>query len=600
MAMSSETAQLIVKVSADVANARSGISSLQGSMNHLRNVVLSVGAAVGGAFAFRDVIRTTRTWRNEIDSLTDTLGLSASAASRWNYQARVIGVTAGDLENATEGLLRRINSQHEAILQGTSDFDKWGISVLTAEGAIRPMEQIVGQLREKISALGPGLTSRAMEMELLGRSGGKLHDFLALTNEEIAKMNEEMQALGLDISGGLLEAFEQQERDLNRLGLAFDAMKVQVGNFIIPLVVRLVPILQRAAMGFKSLGEAMRFPLSIIKTLAEAVGTFAADFKADFVGALATFAGTLKDTLLEVLGRIGAKLDEFGPLGTLAKGALIALGAAQVMSAIATAAAGVAGLAGALRRIPTRIAILIDVVLVGVALDEVRKNIELIAANWENLRRAQAEGLLEQHGLLGITLARLTQWGQIFENLGTTTRSVFDGIGTAIMSMWTTVTEWIRGKILELTIELNGLILGIERLTGVQLPKIPGGGDQTAPGKRPVNPFRPAPDIPAGQFAGGVVPEAIREAARAGGGGGLLTPFARGGIVRQPTVGLVGEAGPEAIIPLSRGGLGGVVFQSGAIVIHGGVDSPERVRQLADAVADRILGQTGMRRQMWV
>lgn len=43
-----------------------------------------------------------------------------------------------------------------------------------------------------------------------------------------------------------------------------------------------------------------------------------------------------------------------------------------------------------------------------------------------------------------------------------------------------------------------------------------------------------------------------------------VLPFASGGIVTRPTLGLVGEAGPEAIIPLSRmGGLGG-----GQIVIN--------------------------------
>jgi phage-related minor tail protein len=36
-----------------------------------------------------------------------------------------------------------------------------------------------------------------------------------------------------------------------------------------------------------------------------------------------------------------------------------------------------------------------------------------------------------------------------------------------------------------------------------------------------------------------------------------LTEFATGGIVTGPTIGLVGEAGPEAIIPLDRaGGIG--------------------------------------------
>lgn len=36
-----------------------------------------------------------------------------------------------------------------------------------------------------------------------------------------------------------------------------------------------------------------------------------------------------------------------------------------------------------------------------------------------------------------------------------------------------------------------------------------------------------------------------------------ITPFAHGGIVTAPTLGLIGEAGPEAVIPLGQGGMGG-------------------------------------------
>lgn len=38
--------------------------------------------------------------------------------------------------------------------------------------------------------------------------------------------------------------------------------------------------------------------------------------------------------------------------------------------------------------------------------------------------------------------------------------------------------------------------------------------------------------------------------------------FARGGVVSQPTLALIGEAGPEAVVPLNRaGGFGGVTIQ---------------------------------------
>lgn len=41
------------------------------------------------------------------------------------------------------------------------------------------------------------------------------------------------------------------------------------------------------------------------------------------------------------------------------------------------------------------------------------------------------------------------------------------------------------------------------------------------------------------------------------GGGGGMPKFAQGGIVTKPTVALIGEAGPEAIVPLGEGGFGG-------------------------------------------
>ena len=43
-------------------------------------------------------------------------------------------------------------------------------------------------------------------------------------------------------------------------------------------------------------------------------------------------------------------------------------------------------------------------------------------------------------------------------------------------------------------------------------------------------------------------------------GEGVVAPFASGGIVTKPTLGLVGESGPEAIVPLNGGGFGNMTF----------------------------------------
>lgn len=57
-----------------------------------------------------------------------------------------------------------------------------------------------------------------------------------------------------------------------------------------------------------------------------------------------------------------------------------------------------------------------------------------------------------------------------------------------------------------------------------------------------------------------------------------IIPFANGGIVTKPTLGLVGEAGPEAIIPLSQvGRMGGTTVN---VTINGAVDPVSTARQI--------------------
>jgi hypothetical protein len=90
--------------------------------------------------------------------------------------------------------------------------------------------------------------------------------------------------------------------------------------------------------------------------------------------------------------------------------------------------------------------------------------------------------------------------------------------------------------------------------------------------------------------------------------GGIQARFADGGFVNGPTVGLVGEAGPEVVIPLGAGkearrdalaasaGLGGMEVSIGDIVINGGSNlSIAEVRALMSNEMPRIIRQELLR-----
>lgn len=80
--------------------------------------------------------------------------------------------------------------------------------------------------------------------------------------------------------------------------------------------------------------------------------------------------------------------------------------------------------------------------------------------------------------------------------------------------------------------------------------------------------------------------------------GGRVMPFARGGVVDRPTLfpmangmGLMGEAGPEAVLPLrrGRGGRLGVESSGGATIHLGGIHLSPGVLDLPDAELERVV-----------
>ncbi len=143
-----------------------------------------------------------------------------------------------------------------------------------------------------------------------------------------------------------------------------------------------------------------------------------------------------------------------------------------------------------------------------------------------------------------------------------------EAAGAAFVKIFTNLFEVIKGIFWDLPFAI-GMVFGeILRGIGIWVLKIPGFFIDLS--KSIVRAFLELPTRIGNIFKG--IGLAIKNAvpwlfdllsaggAALGGLGDLLggvMPFASGGIVTRPTLGMVGEAGPEAIIPLNRlGGMG--------------------------------------------
>ena len=192
--------------------------------------------------------------------------------------------------------------------------------------------------------------------------------------------------------------------------------------------------------------------------------------------------------------------------------------------------------------------------------------------------------LLNPFALVAVAIAGLAAgfkyaW-ENSETFRTIVTTVLDVLSTAFNAWWETL-KWIFENVIggwdniKAALELvkDAFVLQFDIISGVVMTVY----DAV---KALVDAVKSAIDFVGdlGDVGGGIVGGAVGGIKKAGGFLGGLIPFADGGIVTGPTPALIGEAGPEAVIPLNQ--LGSVAGASITINMPAGTDGDELVRTL--------------------
>ncbi len=315
--------QLLVRIAARNETQRA-FSELTGQLNGIKNTVLAVGAAIGSAFAFREVIDSTRRWGQEVNQLQSFFGLSADQASKLNVIAKSVGLTTDEVSNTFAILGKRIEDSAEAIMKGTSDFDKFGISLRDANGGIVSTEEAMRRVRARVQEMGQTWETTTLLQNVFGRSGKQLSDFLSLTDEEMQDMIQTGKDWGVVLDENGSAKLQKFNREMYKFeNIILPGIKLQIGQFLIPLLTNLLERIRGVGGAFKVLGEAMRAPLGIMKAVIDRLREFAQQVKAEgFWAALISLASDLIRKIGEVLGNVGSWFAENFPKWRAALGQL--------------------------------------------------------------------------------------------------------------------------------------------------------------------------------------------------------------------------------------------------------------------------------------
>jgi len=512
--------QALLKIKADVegegkvnALGRSlgGLTStagkVSGGLRGLAGAAGGLGGALGALVPLATGAGLITLAKNSMDNaakmfdLSQKTGVSVEALSRFSKAAKVSGT---DVEGVTKALVKLSKGLVEAKNgqgQAGEALKSMGISAVDANGKLKDTDKIMLEISNKFKAMPNGAEKTAIALQLFGRSGADLIPMLNLGGEAIGKFGAMTTQYAKDAKAGEVAMVTLQ----GKVGMLGGKLAV----VLLPSITAITESLVKLLDGFNALPGP-------IQGLIVGVGLLAISFVA--------------------LAPAITALASIGPvLAGLKIGATIAGWAGAIGPAIAAISAAFTGflafLTGTL--LPGLLAFfsgpvgwtvlaVAAVVAMAILFRKPLQDFAVWLVSWGKP--------IGQFFTTYVTTPISNAWKAMVEFLpkalntaAATIKSVFTGVGTAIKAVLNGVLRGVFGAV-------NGAISNINRL-------INAANNLSAKVRGPQLPTLPTLSVP---------------------------QFAKGGYVGQETLAVVGEAGPEYIVPERKAAAFAMNYLNGA------------------------------------
>lgn len=256
---------------------------------------LATGATVAGA-AFVALAKQGIDAADQLDELSNRLGISTEKLGALGYAATLTGGNLDTIAGAIPKLSKAIIAAGDESSQMGKIFRALGVDVKDAAGNFRDVEDVLPEVMDAFQSLNDDTLEQAAAMELFGRSGAELLEFLNLGSSGLTTMEDRFRALGLEISEGTAKDAAEFNDKLGDLKLTAQAFATKLAAELLP---QLIILLDKMAAfvsdgdNAKETADGLAKGLQGVATAAGIVGDFFEIVGHTLGGVLATASGLL-------------------------------------------------------------------------------------------------------------------------------------------------------------------------------------------------------------------------------------------------------------------------------------------------------------------
>lgn len=461
---------------------------------------------------FKDATTGAAAYADEILTLSSTTGLSTDALQEYQYMAALTDTEVGTITGSLTKLTAKMSSAQSGSKGATEAFDKLGVEITNTDGSLRSADEVFS---DAITALGKieNETERdALAMDVFGKSAKDLNPLIEAGGQALDEFRIEAHDVGYVLDEETLDSLSSVQDGFDRLGLAADSAKNQIGaaigKFMLPYLNQLVTAVQDLVGGgdvetfidnisgmlnglLSELASALPTVLKVggeivgklimgindmLPSLLPAAVDLITQFATFIINNLPTIVNTAVDIIIALVNGLGEAMPTLIPAAiqaiiTIVDGLLSHIG--DIISAALTLVSGIVegltseeGLNSIIDAIPTLITSLITGIL---------ENLPKIIAQGANIVVNLVIGLIQAIPKIIAALPQIFKaivgafrnydWSSlgsnIMSNLSTGVRNAATTVWNAVTSAFNTAINWIKG------VASNAVGWGINIMIGI-------------------------------------------------------------------------------------------------------------------------------------
>jgi len=628
----------VLKLGVDTKDLDKGMQNVGNTIKKHQKAIGIAAVAAGGAILAAGAlsVKTYAEMGDAVQKMSFKIGFSTEALSEWRHVLEINGTTLETLQKAVKTMSGAIIDADSGLETYLRAFRQIGIEIEDLMG-LSPEEQFQ-MIASAIAELEDETLKMAIATDIFGRGGLELLPTLAQGADGIAALRQEAHDLGIVFDQEAANKAAALTDAMHRMDEATSGVKMAIAEQLIPALMPLIDNITKIIKGITSWTKEHPKLTMVITLGATAFGAL--------LVVLGTFL-LLMPGITAATAAFGITLNAaIWPITLIALGiaALIAIGvllwknwdtirekAIMVWNGIVDFFKGIwERITGLFRDHWDKIlAILFPAVGIPILIirewDSIKKFLEKlnpwewIKAGWDKLREG-IKGVLKSifggsdieewtEGLKNYFASTdLEPTGaQMFETLRAAAENKLDELTWLTKEQIESLKTWLSNQTLPMpSVAMRAGLQYAEMLAQYESGKGTSGyGDlwETPEGREMI-----AEDIRREQAGQAAYEERLRQERGEGGGylpgqgpedwtpgdqpieepwryGGGYIGMQHGGIITRPTLGLLAEAGPEAVIPLNKGGINIFVELDGRII----------AQAIGQPLVDEIRLRTGVR-----